>query len=58
MVNEFPPTVRQKFQTVFQTLEQLEADRGHDKQVCGGNSVCMVAQEGWPSSDQGRPERA
>jgi hypothetical protein len=48
MVNEFPPTVREKIQTV----EQLEADRGHDKQVCGGNSVCWVAQEGWPNSDQ------
>jgi hypothetical protein len=27
-------------------VEQLEADRGHDKQIRGGNSRRMVAQKG------------
>jgi hypothetical protein len=39
MVNELPPAVRKKHQTV----EQFEADRGHDEQIRGGNVRCMVA---------------
>ena len=42
MVNEPPPAVSQN----DQAIEQLEADRGHDKQVRRGNPVRMVAQEG------------
>jgi hypothetical protein len=45
VVNKPPPAVREKDQTV----EQFKADRGHDKQVRGGNSRCMVAQESRPT---------
>jgi hypothetical protein len=45
VMNELPPAVREKDQTV----EQFEADHGHDKQVRGDNSSCMVAQEGRPT---------
>src|SRR5215813_10149270 len=45
VVNELPPAVRKKHQTV----EQLEADRRHDEQICGGNSRCLIAQEGRPT---------
>ena len=45
VTNEPPPAVPQD----DQAIEQLEADRGHDKQVHGGNPVRMVAQEGRPT---------
>ena len=45
VVDELPPAVRKKHQTV----EQLEADRRHDEQIRGGNSRRMVAQEGRPT---------
>src|SRR5262249_60957828 len=45
VVNELPPAVRKK----YQTLEQLEADRRHDKQIRGGNARRLVAQEGRPA---------
>src|SRR5215470_17786160 len=45
VVNELPPAVCQKHQTV----EQLKADRRNNEQVQGANSPCMVAQEGGPS---------
>jgi hypothetical protein len=45
VVNELPPAMSEKHQAV----EQLEADRGHDEQVRGGNSRRMVAREGRPT---------
>ena len=35
VVSELPPAVSEEYQTV----EQLEPDRGHDKQVRGGNPL-------------------
>jgi hypothetical protein len=32
-----------------QAIEQLEADRGHDKQIYNGNSIRMVTQKGRPT---------
>jgi hypothetical protein len=40
VVNELPPAVRKKYQTV----EQLEADRRHNEQIRGGNSRRLVVQ--------------
>jgi hypothetical protein len=45
VVNELPPAVRKKHETV----EQFEADRGDDEQIRCGNPRCMVAQEGRPA---------
>jgi hypothetical protein len=40
MMNELPSAVRQD----DQAIEQLEADRGHDKEVRSGYPVCIVAK--------------
>jgi hypothetical protein len=45
VVNELPPAMSENHQTV----KQLEADRRHDEQICGGNSRRLVAQEGRPT---------
>jgi hypothetical protein len=45
VVNELPPAVSKKHKTV----KQLEADRRHDEEIRGGNSIRMVAQECRPT---------
>jgi|SRR5579871_5664096 len=45
IVNELPSAVLKE----YQTAEQLESDRRHDKQVSGGDPCRMVAQERRPA---------
>jgi hypothetical protein len=45
VAHKLAPTVSEK----HQAIEQLEADRGHDKEIDRGNSFSMVAEEGSPT---------
>jgi hypothetical protein len=45
MMNELPSAVRQD----DQAIQQPEANRRHDEEICGGDPVFMVAQERGPA---------
>ncbi len=51
MVNERPPAVTENNETV----QQLEADGGHDEQVDRGNTVGMIAQKRPPTLGRWSP---